>query len=364
MKKNTKPFKNIKKMKKIILTTLILTTTSNIIHAQTKKHHVLDLEISGSVDTYWKYDFQKQPNIKTYFTEDNNSVSIGMVDLALKKKTGKASFVGELSFGPRGQYRSILNGDGQNGDDKNSFHIQNLYISYALTEKLNLTAGFMGTFVGYEVICPSFNFHYSTSYLFGAGPFQDAGLKAQYVFSDKVALMAGIFNDWNVYQDLNGVSHFGSQLAITPNDKSSFFLNFLTGSSKGGVNNYSSGTLIDFVGNYSLSSLFSLGANATDYNRKGEGGYFGVALYPKVNMNENISLGIRGEYYKTKKMPTTEVTSNEILSTTLTANFKHHGFTFIPEIRLDNSESQMFVKHDLSPTKNASQFSLALVYAF
>ncbi|UZJ66300.1 porin [Sphingobacterium sp. KU25419] len=43
------------------------------------------MEISGSVDTYWKYDFQKQPNINTYFTEDNNSVSIGMVDLALKK---------------------------------------------------------------------------------------------------------------------------------------------------------------------------------------------------------------------------------------------------------------------------------------
>ncbi|MEJ5090982.1 outer membrane beta-barrel protein [Sphingobacterium faecium] len=351
-------------MKKIISTTLFLVIFFGKIYAQSKKYDLLDLEISGSVDTYWKYDFQKQPNINTYFTEDNNSVSIGMVDLALKKTTGKASFVGELSFGPRGQYRSILNGDGQAGDDKNSFHIQNLYISYALTEKLSLTAGFMGTFVGYEVICPSFNFHYSTSYLFGAGPFQDAGLKAQYAFSDKVGLMVGIFNDWNVYQDLNGVSHIGSQLSVTPNEKSSFYLNFLTGSSQGGAANYSSGTLIDFVGNYSFSPLFSLGANATNYNRKGEGGYSGVALYPKVNINENIGIGIRGEYFKTKEMPTTETSSNKIIATTLTANFKHHGFTFIPEIRLDNSDSQMFVKQDLSPTKNAGQFSLALVYAF
>jgi hypothetical protein len=38
------------------------------------------------VDTYWKYDFQNKPNINTYFTEDNNSVSIGMVDLAVKKE--------------------------------------------------------------------------------------------------------------------------------------------------------------------------------------------------------------------------------------------------------------------------------------
>ncbi|MNL53836.1 hypothetical protein D3C87_1771160 [compost metagenome] len=83
-----------------------------------------------------------------------------------------------------------------------------------------------------------------------------------------------------------------------------------------------------------------------------------------MNINENIGIGIRGEYFKTKEMPTTETSSNKIIATTLTANFKHHGFTFIPEIRLDNSDSQMFVKQDLSPTKNAGQFSLALVYAF
>ena len=61
----------------------------------------------GSVDTYYKYDFSGHPNIKTSFASDQNSVSIGMVDLGLKKKVGKASFVGELSFGPRGQEQSL-----------------------------------------------------------------------------------------------------------------------------------------------------------------------------------------------------------------------------------------------------------------
>src|ERR1700743_2336814 len=58
------------------------------------------LIFSGSVDTYWKYDFSKTGNIPTSFASDQNSISIGMVDLGLKKKVGKASFVGELSFGP------------------------------------------------------------------------------------------------------------------------------------------------------------------------------------------------------------------------------------------------------------------------
>ena len=69
----------------------------------------------------------------------------------------------QVSFGPRGQYQSILNGDGNPSNESNSFHIQNLYATYAATDKLSFTAGYMGTFIGYEVISPVGNFHYSTS---------------------------------------------------------------------------------------------------------------------------------------------------------------------------------------------------------
>jgi hypothetical protein len=56
------------------------------------------LVISGSVDTYWKTDFSGHANIPTSFANENNSVSIGMIDLGLKKSVGNVSFVGELSF--------------------------------------------------------------------------------------------------------------------------------------------------------------------------------------------------------------------------------------------------------------------------
>src|SRR5271156_5929681 len=60
-------------------------------------------EISGSADVYYKYDFAgcKTANIPTVFASESNSVSIGMLDLVMKKKTGKAAFVGEIAFGPR-----------------------------------------------------------------------------------------------------------------------------------------------------------------------------------------------------------------------------------------------------------------------
>ncbi len=88
----------------------------------------------------------------------------------------------------------------------------------------------MATFVGYEVISPVGIFNYSTSYLFTNGPFQNAGVKATYAFSDKVSLMAGIFNDsWNVYQSGGRVNTFGAQLMVAPVKGLTAYLNLVTG---------------------------------------------------------------------------------------------------------------------------------------
>lgn len=321
------------------------------------------LQISGSVDTYYKYDLNKASNIKTYFANEQNSVSLGMIDLALKKTTGKASFVGELSFGPRGQSQSIPNAAGTYDEQTNSFHIQNLYVSYAFTDKFSMTAGYMGTFVGYEVISPAANFNYSTSYLFGSGPFQNAGIKASYTFSDKVSLMAGLFNDWNVYQDFNGVSHIGAQLTVAPIEGWTAYLNVLSGHSAGAAG---TGTILDLTTAYQITDKFKLGLNAANYTISGDnGGYAGVALYPQYAFTKAVALGIRGEYFNYKGVA--GAADAAVASFTLSANIKSGGLTFIPEVRFDSDKdfSQNFLKKNgLAASKSASQFSLAAVYAF
>jgi len=310
------------------------------------------LEISGSADVYYKYDFAKKENIKTSFATDQNSVSLGMLDIMLKKTTGKASFVGEVSFGPRGQYQSLLNGD---GEDDNSFHIQNLYATYAATEKLSFTAGFMGTFIGYEVISPVANFHYSTSYLFTNGPFQNAGVKANYAISDKVGVMVGAFNDsWNMYKadPIKGLNAIGAQLSLAPTEGVSVFLNFMDGSV--------SGTIIDLTASFQLTDKFKLGLNAADFRNDTKVGYTGVALYPAVDVSDKFSLGLRGEYFKFKEGSG----DDSVTALTFSANLKAGGLTFIPEFRLDNGSDEIFEKTNSDPAKSASQFALAMVYGF
>jgi len=325
------------------------------------------LIFSGSVDTYWKYDFSGHGNIPTSFASDHNSVSIGMLDLGLKKKVGKASFVGELSFGPRGQEQSLP--DGSNALDPittagvSSYHIQNLYVSYDVTDKFNLTAGYMATFIGYEVISPVGNFNYSTSYLFTNGPFQNAGFKATYAFSDKVSLMAGIFNNyWNTYTSYSthtnaltagDVSTFGAQLMLAPVKGWTAYLNVASGSY--------SGTEFDLTTAYQVTDAFKLGLNAATFSAPNNGGGFsGVALYPQLAVSKAVTFGIRGEYFEYKN-------NGNVTGITVTSNIKAGAITLIPEIRFDNKSTAFpstFVDSNGASTNSAAQFLIAAVYAF
>jgi hypothetical protein len=347
-------------MKKVT-TLLILSAVAANLYAQNDT----PLEISGSVDTYYKYDFSGykaedgSSNIGTYFGNEQNSISLGMVNLILKQTVGKASFVGDLSFGPRGQNASFLSGSIGNAEDGNSFHIQNLYINYQFTEQFSMTAGFMGTFVGYELISPTGNFNYSTSYLFSSGPFQNAGIKASYVFSDQVSLMVGLFNDWNVYQDFNGVSDVGAQLALSPVEDWSAYINFISG--------HASGTVIDLTTSYQLSDAFRLGLNAADYSASDDaGGYSGAALYAQHAVTPALALGLRGEYFTRKEYMEEDIQlgGEEILALTLSGNLKAGPLTLIPEVRFDQGSDEMFFSKSMRPVKNASQFLIAAVYAF
>jgi len=317
------------------------------------------LVLFGSVDTYYKDDFSGHGNIPTSFASDNNSASIGMVDLGLKKSVGNASFVGELSFGPRNDQSIPTSG----------YHIQNLYVSYNLTSKLNVTGGYMSTFIGYEVISPAGNFNYSTSYLFTNGPFQNAGLKFTYTFSDKASLMAGIFNDeWNVYTAQHDVSTFGAQLMLIPVKNWTVYLNTAIGPT--------SGTIFDLTTNYQITSAFKLGLNAATFSPAHYGfgpvtyGYSGVAIYPQLAVSKAVTLGLREEYFSTSSKGTAlagPLPGGNVLGSTLSANIKSGPFTFIPEIRVDNVNSKTystFTGSDGVPTTSAAQFVLAAVYAF
>src|SRR5437763_7076079 len=56
--------------------------------------------ISGSVDVYYKYDFNKQAsNNKTSFTNSHNSFELGAARIKIEHTVNKIDMVAELAFG-------------------------------------------------------------------------------------------------------------------------------------------------------------------------------------------------------------------------------------------------------------------------
>lgn len=339
------------------------------------------LQISGSVDTYYKYDFSGQSNIGTSFAGDHNSVSIGMLDLVFEKSSGKASFVGEIAFGPRNlgsagpsnSATGVLSGISSDTSgvipvfgavSDYAPRIQNLYVSYALTDKLSITGGYMGTFVGYEIISPTGNFNYSTSYLFTNGPFQNGGVKLDYAFSDQFAVMVGMFNPWNVYTadpDV-GPSSFGAQVYVSPVEGWDAYINFVTGGE--------SGTEVDLTTTYQISDPLMLGLNAAYYSDGGEGAeeasFSGAAAYLNYSVSDAAALGLRYEYFSASAASgiLSGVEDGNVSAITLSGNIKGGDLTFIPELRFDTSDQDIFFDSDGGATGSATQFLVGAVYSF
>src|SRR5690606_23700272 len=119
---------------------------------------------------------------------------------------------------------------------------------------------------------------------------------------------------------------------------------------------------------YQITEAVHVGLNAADFSEAGNtgGGYRGGALYVQYGFSKTLALGLRGEYYKEKEAGWAFVAGGEsVLDLTLSAHVRAGPLTVIPEFRIDQGSADMFYRNKaMGHTKRASQFALALVYAF
>ncbi len=121
--------------------------------------------ISGSVDVYYKYDFNKQAgNNKTSFTNSQNSFELGAARVKIENTIGKVDMVAELAFGKRAEEFSY--------NDANTLSaIRQLYVSYSPWKNIKFTVGDWATHFNNEIFEPDGSRNYSMSYMFTYGPF-------------------------------------------------------------------------------------------------------------------------------------------------------------------------------------------------
>ena len=348
-------------MKKFITLSMLFMATA--LFAQ-EEEPAPSFSISGSVDAYYRANFTA-PNDENAIAPGSSfaqlpGFALGMANVVFSYEGEKAGFVADLVFGPRGTDAIFASPMYSSSDELLSSTgniINQLYAYWNVSESVTLTMGNFNTFLGYEVISPTANFNYSTSYLFSYGPFSHTGIKADIALSDDFSLMLGVMNDTDLTEfNPTGDYAFGAQLGYAGQ-----YLNFLLDPSF---------TEIDFTGGFDLSDSFFLGINAAYLTVEDDGGSFaGAALYPQIATSDSFTIGLRGEYFTDTDFFGAIGASDadgdaSVFAVTLTGSLAIDNLTIKPEIRLDSASEEAFIDNDLAGTKSLGSFVLAAIYSF
>ena len=301
--------------------------------------------LSGSVDTYFRTS-EYAPG--TSFA-NLPGFALGMANLVFSYEGEKSGFVADVVYGPRGA-EAVFNSTGS------SNIVNQLYVYYNLADGVTATFGNFNTFLGYEVISPTANFNYSTSYMFSYGPFSHTGLKLDFTLDDEISAMIGVMNQTD-YTDSNSDGSiafdsymFGAQLGVYGQ-----YFNLLAGEGY---------TQVDYTGGVDLGASFLLGVNATHASLGGDNSFSGVALYPQLTLSDSFALGLRGELFYDKGAGILDAVGDfDNTGLTLTGSYTSGNFTFKQEFRVD-SGSSTFYSNSSGSTDSLSSLILAAIYSF
>lgn len=327
-----------------------------------------NFKLSGNVDAFYKVDFAKQDNTKTSFTIPNNSFELGMFSLKLNHTSGKFSTTADIGIGPDAEEFNY-NESGSN------VLIKQLFIDYAATDKLTLSAGSWTTHIGYELLDAVDNDIYSMSYAFSYGPFFHTGFKANYVI-DKFNFMAGLANPTDfksAFKTADGGSSFANKFFIWQvgyaGDKLSAYVNGQQGSKNPSTENISQ---FDLTAAYKFTDKFKLGVNATtvtissDIANVDSQKWSSLVGYLKYDVNDILAFNYRAEYLDNKDnaLALGATNGNTVFANTISATLRKGSFQLKPEVRFENSSEDIYLKKDGSATGNAANFLIGAAYKF
>ncbi|MEQ8240204.1 MAG: outer membrane beta-barrel protein [Cyclobacteriaceae bacterium] len=354
--------KKILNLSQSFLLALMLVFGSFMAQAQDEEDDAPQLSISGSIDTYYRLGLNvaNDPEAGGNYQAPTSSFanlpgfSLGMANIILGMDGEKSGFVADLVFGPRGSdavfASPMYSSTGQ--------IVNQLYGYWNVSDAVTLTIANYKSFLGSEVISPTANFNYSTSYMFSYGPFSHTGVKADFTFGD-FTMMTALMNS----TDLTEFSPDGQYYAGLQFGYGGAYLNFLFDDDF---------FQADLTAGWDLTESLYLGVNGTYATDN----FFGAALYLQTAVSDDFSLGLRGEYFSDEGVGAlpflagggpagADLLPGSAIDFTLSANYSVGNLTFIPEFRVDIFDEDVIVPEAGEAAQGAlASFLVAAVYSF
>jgi hypothetical protein len=358
-------------MKKLI-TGIILLVSVGVMAQETKTSPIT---ISGYVETYYNYDFNRplnntMPPFLYNFTRNNEvNLNLGYIKAAYSSDKVRGNF----TFAT-GTYMNA-NYSAEPGLLKNIYEAN---IGVRLSSKNNLwfDAGVLPSHIGWESAVGKDNPTLSRSLAAENSPYFETGARLGYTSkSEKWYLSAMILNGWQRIQRVDGntTPAFGTQITFKPSSKITLNSSTFIGNDKpDSVRKMR--YFHDFYGIFQLSDKwaatlgFDIGAEqkakgSSDFNT-----WYTSALILKYAATSKTSIGIRAEYYDDK--------NGVIIATDTPSGFKTWGFSanvdynilsnlmWRMEIRSLNSKDDIFINDNKKAIGHDMALTTSLAFSF
>ena len=196
---------------------------------------------------------------------------------------------------------------------RQKFDFPQAYVQYA-AGRLTVIGGRYVSLAGAETIDPRPDANFSRSILFMyAVPFTHTGVRATFVASDHLTLVAGVVNGWDTLKDTNTDKTAELGMTLTPGKAFTLAVNGYLGRERiGGLTPtgpQGMRTLVDVVGTWNVSDAVTVVVNY-DYgtqqgtantgftpNNASTATWDGVAGYVNCKLDERWRVSLRGEYF-------------------------------------------------------------------
>jgi hypothetical protein len=338
--------------------------------------------ISGFVDTYYSYNFNK-PDSRlnqlptTNFDFDHNTFGLSLAELVVSKAAEPVGFRMDFDYGPTTDFVhcGTVNCNPAVSPEATYKNIQQAYVTWATPLKVTLDMGKFVTHMGAEVIESKDNWNYTRSLLFCCAiPYYHAGVRANYPINDMLFVNGYVLNGWNDVIETNAMKTYGATIGFTPIKQLPIVLNWIgpeectdpTTCPSGfvytnkqvydAIVTFNATDALSFMLNYDYGSL----KDATDKTLK----YSGWAAYARWKVDP-CAVAIRYEMVDDKDGLMLGAADNKVSELTVTAEHTvAKSLLTRLEYRRDKADQNIYEKKDAKVTDSQGRVVLSAVYMF
>ncbi len=294
-------------MSKTLLFTIIIAFLLSSAYSSAKNDSLWnkqpELTLSGFLDAYYVYDFNKPKGIsrQTFLYNHNRhnefNLNLALIKLGLQNDKYRANLALQTGTYANDNYAA------EPGLLKSIFEA-NVGISLNRNNSLWLDAGVLPSYIGFEYAISSDNLTLTRSLLAENSPYFLSGAKLTYTASKKLEIAGLVLNGWQRIQRLQGNSmpSVGTQISYTPTKKTTINWSTFIGTDDPDsirrtryFNNFYG--VFQISEKFNFIAAFDIGAQQ---KQKGSSAYH-VWMSPIVILqfvlNDQWKASIRGEYY-------------------------------------------------------------------